>query len=135
MTDIEKFRSDIKRIIKHERAENGGRYNAQKACEQAAALLETNARGLGELPHSIAAYWIKEYIVSSDTPGEEPTGEHIDKLAAMMSFLDGSTEDGDLLSARDWQEIGLLTGYEAESLPIEVLTGLMTILVDKKAVR
>jgi hypothetical protein len=134
MTDIEKFRSDIQRIIKHERAENGGRYNAQKACEQAAALLENNARGLGELPHSIADYWIKTYILPSDSPGEEPTGEHIDKLAAMMSFLDGSTEDGDVLSARDWKEIGLLTGYEAESLPIEVLSELMTILVDRKAV-
>ena len=134
MTDIEKFRSDIQRIMKHERAENGGRYNARHACEQAADLLRTNAQGLGELPGSLASYWLSTYIDCSSTPGDEPTQEHIDKLGAMMSFLECSTEDGDLLSNADWKEIGRLTGYEAEDIPIDVLSGLMTILVDRRAV-
>lgn len=134
MTDIEKFRSDIRRIAKRVRAENGGRYDASRACRQAAELFENSARIPGELPRSIAGYWLTAYIDNSGTPGDEPTDEHIDKLGALMSFLDGSTEDGDLLSDDDWQEIGRLTGYEAEDLPIDILSGLMTILVDRKAV-
>jgi hypothetical protein len=134
MTEIEKFRSDVQRIVKRERAENAGRYNASRACRQTADLFESNARVPGSLPHSIADYWLTAYIHTSDTPDEEPTNEHIDKLGAMMSFLEGNTEDEELLSDDDWTEIGKLTGYEAEDLPIEILSRLMTILVDKKAV-
>jgi hypothetical protein len=134
MTDIEKFRSDVQRIMKRERAENGGRYDASRTCRQAAELLKNNAGIPGELPGSIADYWLETYIYNSASPEKEPTSEHIDKLSAMMSFLSGSEEDGDLLSDKDWKEIGQLTGYEAEDLPIETLSSLMTILVERKAV-
>jgi hypothetical protein len=135
MTDIEKFRSDIQRIIKKERAENGGRYDAPRVCRQAAELLVRSTCIPGGLPRSIADYWLSEYIKNSDSPSDEPTSTHTDKLCAMMSFLNGNTEYGDLFSDNDWAEIGELTGYEAENLPIEVLSSLMTILVDRKAVR
>lgn len=134
MTDIEKFRSDIQRIVKRERADNGGRYNAHHACEQASKLLENEVRDLGELPGALAYYWMTTYIDTSAAPDIEPTPEHVDKLGAILAFLEGSTEDGDLLSQDDWMEIGRLTGYEAEDLPIDILTSLMTILVDRKAV-
>ncbi|MCK9169305.1 MAG: hypothetical protein M0P01_02705 [Treponema sp.] len=134
MTDIEKFRSDIHRIIKRERIQNGGRYDAAHVCRQAADLLVRSVRIQGELPRSIADYWLSQYIETSVSAEKEPTDIHIDKLGAMMSFLSGSAEDGDLLSDDDWTEIGRLTGYEAEDLPIEVLSALMTILVDRKAV-
>ncbi|MFA6855769.1 MAG: hypothetical protein WCR31_01040 [Treponema sp.] len=133
MTDIEKFRSDIQRIVKRERNQNGGRYDAVHASRQAAELLVRNARLPGALPRSIADYWLSQYIQNSISPENEPTDIHTDKLGAMMSFLNGSTEDGDLLSDDDWIEIGQLTGCEAEDLPIEVLSALMTILVDRKA--
>lgn len=133
MTDIEKFRSDIRRMQKYERAANGGRYNAAKVCADAAAAFERELNGLGELPHSVTEYWIHTYIENSADAANEPSDANIDKLGAMLSFLDGNTEDGELLSKSDWKELGRLTGFEAEDLPIDILSSLMTILVDHGA--
>jgi hypothetical protein len=134
MTDIEKFRSDVQRIVKRERAENGGRYDPERACGQAVRLLETTVRLPGDLPRSAADYWLSAYIAHSASPADEPTAEHIDKLTAIAAFLCGNEDECGALSDSDWKELGRLTGYEAEELPLDVLSSLMTMLVDRKAV-
>ena len=42
MNSIEKFVSDIGRIRKIDRAENGGRYDGVRACKKIAELFEAN---------------------------------------------------------------------------------------------
>jgi hypothetical protein len=135
MTDPEKLCSDINRIKKHERAQNGGRYNALRVCEKAASLFENERRNFSALPASMAEFWMSTYIRASVQPDEEPSDENIDKLAAMLSFLDGDSSGCDCLTETDWTQLGQLVNYEAEELPIETLSNLMTIIVDKKVIK
>jgi len=133
MTYTEKFLSDIARAAKRERAENAGRYDAKKTCEKIARSLENAIRDLGDLPRSVADYWLAEYIDSSSDIENEPTREHAEKLAAMLSFLRGEG-DTSSLSPRDWKNLASLVQDEAETLPIESLSSLMASLVEQKAV-
>jgi hypothetical protein len=136
MNDSQKFYADVRRLMKYERAQNGGRYNAKAVCTKIASLFASSNTGLGSLPDSIADYWTKTYIDSSIKPDSEPTEENLDRLAAMQTFLDGTADETtDILSAQDWQELGDMVNYEAEDLPLDVLSTLMTILVDKKALQ
>lgn len=133
MADLRKFYADVQRIQKHTRAQCGS-YNAEKVVSQVITLFESNARGLGELPQSISEYWKKTYIDASTVPETEPSMQNIDWLACVLSFLDGELEGDQDLSKKDWKELSTLISYEAEDLPIDVLSSLMTILVEKKAI-
>ena len=133
MTYTEKFLSDIMRAAKRERAENGARYDAKKTCEKIACSLENAIRGLGDLPRSVGDYWLVEYIDPSSETENEPTREHAEKLAAMLSFLRGEG-DTTSLSPGDWKNLASLVQDEAETLPIESLSSLMSSLVEQKAV-
>jgi len=133
MTYTEKFLSDIARAAKRERAESGGRYDAKKTCEKIARSFENAIRTLGDLPHAVADYWLSEYIDSSCDAENEPTREHAEKLAAMLSFLLGEGDTSSLVPA-DWKNLAELVQDEAETLPIESLSSLMASLVEQKAV-
>lgn len=133
MTYTEKFLSDIARAAKRERAENGSRYDAKKTCERIARSLENAIRGLGGLPRAVGDYWLTEYIDSSSDAENEPTREHAEKLGAMLSFLRGE-DDTASLSPDDWKNLAELVQNEAETLPIESLSSLMSSLVEQKAV-
>ena len=133
MTYTEKFLSDIARAAKRERAENAGRYDAKKTCEKIARSLENAIRDLGDLPRAAGDYWLTEYIDSSSDIENEPTREHAEKLAAILSFLRGEG-DTSSLSPRDWKNLASLVQDEAETLPIESLSSLMASLVEQKAV-
>lgn len=139
MTDIQKFFADVERIRKHNRADNNGNYDARKACTQISSLFESNNPGLGELPSSFVNYWLNTFIEPVFNSGDakaienEPTQEHLDKLAAMQSIIDGQKDFTDTLSNDDWKELCSLTNLEAEDLPMDVLESMMTLFVDKKA--
>ena len=133
MTYTEKFLSDIARAAKRERAENGRSYDAKKTCEKIAYSFENAIRDLGGLPRAVGDYWLSEYIDPSSDAENEPTKEHAEKLAAMLSFLRGE-DDTASLSPDDWKNLAELVQDEAETLPIESLSSLMSSLVEQKAV-
>ena len=64
---------------------------------------------------------------------EEPTQDHIAKLAAFQSILEGSAEFTECLTQEDWKELCSLTNMEAEDIPIETLNDMMMIFVDRQA--
>ncbi len=131
MTLIEKFRTDINRTIKHERAENNGRYNSSKACDSIQKLFERNCVVPGSISRAIAFYWCDEYIDHSNAPENEPTEAHIDKLCALLSFLNDADEGEEILSDNDLEEINNAIDDEAETMPLEQLQSLMGKLVDR----
>lgn len=131
MTLVEKFRSDINRTIKHERAENNGRYNASRVCDSIQKLFERNAAVPGGVSRAIAFYWRDEYIDHSETPENEPTEEHTDKICAFLSFLNGADEGEEILSEGDLEEINDAVNDEAETMPLEQLQSLMGKLVER----
>lgn len=134
MTDIAKFLSDVEKIKKHDRHEHNNQNDYNRLSDQIARVFEKSSTCPATLSNAIFDYWEKEYIWNSADLSEEPTAEHLGKLGAFLSFLDNSDEDAELISDDDWKNIAELVNFEAEDLPIDVLTDLMKVLVDKGAI-
>ncbi|MGP1587084.1 MAG: hypothetical protein ACTTHG_01935 [Treponemataceae bacterium] len=133
MTNIDKFYADIQRIKKHYRAENGY-YSGMEVCKQITDLFVSYNKDLGGLPYSIGEYWISNYIEKSKDIQNEPCDQNLDWLISILCFLNGKLEATQSLPKKDWKAIQEFINYEAETLPIGVLTDLMSILVEKKAI-
>ncbi|MGI5174424.1 hypothetical protein H0R92_12615 [Treponema sp. OMZ 840] len=133
MDDIQKLYSDIKRIIKHDRAHNDGMYNGERASKAVADYFSSLYRELGNLPAEIAGYWLKRCIFSSQNPETEPSEKSISWLLNAADILNGTyTGENDTdFSQSDWKELREIINYEAEQLPIDTLTELMSILMSK----
>ncbi len=132
MADLRKFYADIQRIQKHTRAKYSA-HNSAAVTSQVADLFESYTRGLGNLPLSILEYWKKTYIEGSSSPDAEPREANIDWLAVVLNFLDGELEGDQDIPLKDWKELATLINYEAEDIPIDVLSTMMSTLVEKKA--
>ena len=135
MTEVQKFHSDIRRSIKHNRTEKSGHYSVQEACEDIIHLFshECEYTVPPSLAASVAEYWKKEYIDGSDGTNIECVQDNIGKLGAMLAFLEGSEEDSELLTQKDWSTLADLVNCEAEDMAVEVLQTLMNILISKNA--
>ena len=130
MTDIQKFSSDVKKIIKMNRFQDGS-LNLEDTCEKIIQQFERASSVPASLSGSVASYWKTTYIDTSNKQENEPTQEHLDVLCGFLSFLENSDENFDLISNSDWEELSELVNCEAETLPIEILQQLMSILVEK----
>lgn len=140
MDNIQKFYTDIQRIIKHDRADNGGAYDGLRASKSVSKYFIALQRDVGNLPHSIAEYWEQTYILPSSKLDSEPTMPHITWLAAALLLLNDSfkekanSDEKTVFSKKDWEELCNLVNYEAGELPLEVLTSLMSIFTEHKVV-
>ena len=133
MTDIGKFLSDIQRINKHDRQNHSGNPDYNRIFRDLNSLFLRSTSCPADLARSVFEYWENEYIFNSQNQKEEPSEENSQKLAAMLAFLEDSDEFQNLLTQKDWQELGDLVNYEAEDLPVDVLQSLMRVLVEKGA--
>ncbi len=133
MNEIEKFRADVRRAIKHERNENSGSYDGLRASKKITEFFCRSAGSLQSLASSIAEYWLEDKVGSTGDYKTEPTQENVDWLAAALSFLQKDLDECGCLTGSDWQKLGELVNYEAEDLPIEELSALMSMLLEKKA--
>ena len=133
MTDINKFLSDVEKIQKHDRQNNGGKSNYDRVKGDLRRLFERNAAAVGELADSVFEYWENEYIYRSADLAWEPNEDNRNRLAAYLAFLENSDEYQDLISDDDWNELGRLVNFEAEDLDVDVLQDLMKILASKGA--
>ena len=133
MTDIGKFLSDIQRIKKHDRQNNGGNPDYNRIFRDLNSLFLRSTSCPADLARSVFEYWENEYIFNSKNQKEEPSEENSQKLAAMLAFLEDSDEFQSVLTQKDWQELRDLVNYEAEDLPVDVLQSLMRVLVEKGA--
>ena len=133
MTDIGKFLSNIQRIKKHDRQNNSGNPDYNRIFRELNSLFLSSTSCPADLARSVFEYWENEYIFNSQNQKEEPSEENSQKLAAMLAFLEDSDEFQNVLTQKDWQELGDLVNYEAEDLPVDVLQSLMRVLVEKGA--
>ena len=132
MTNTDKFLADIKRIIKRNRGSDAV-YDGMECSRQVAQLFCSYYKDLGDLPNSISEYWLNTYIVTSDEISEEPNREHQDWLADALEFLAGEEGEFKSITQRDWLALRDLINYEAEELPVEVLSSLMGLLLERGA--
>lgn len=131
MTNIQKFFADTARIIKHDRADNNGNYDGIRCSKRVVALFESNLSHLPEVARSLGDYWFSTYIQSSSEKNSEPTQEHLDWLANILSLFDGELEENHTFTKEDWQEIRDTINYEAENLPLDFLSSIMNILLEQ----
>ena len=134
MTDIQKFLSDIQRIKKHERLDNGGRYDGKRVCTQISALFERNNRNVENLAREIGDYWLNTYVLASENPNEEPLQVNMDRITAFQSFLDGESEaDFSILTGDDWETLRDFVNFEAEEIDLNTLQAMMSIILERGA--
>ena len=133
MNLIEKFKSDVQRAIKHNRADNNGRYDAAKACEYIQNLFVRNCIVSDGIGRAMAFYWRDTYIDRSADFASEPSEENIEKLCGILSFLNGADEGEEGRSDAGGQELSNAIDDGADRMPLEQLQNLMGKLVERGA--
>ena len=134
MTSIDKFLSDIQKTIKFDRANNGGHYDAKRACTQIAKLFANNNRNLGSLALSLSDYWLNTYILGSEDLANEPSEQNIERIKAFQSFADNE-EDADfsVLTSDDWETLRDFVDDVAEDLDLDSLQSMMNLILQNGA--
>lgn len=134
MNSIDKFLSDLQKTIKYDRANNGGHYDANRACTQIAKLFANNNRHIDSLARSISDYWLNTYILSSSDLEKEPSEENIERIKAFQSFVDNDEEaDFSVLTADDWETLRDFVDDEAENLDLDILQNMMNLILQNGA--
>ncbi|WP_294428417.1 hypothetical protein [uncultured Treponema sp.] len=134
MTTIDKFLSDIQKTIKYDRANNGGHYDAKRACTQIAKLFANNNKNQGSLAVSISDYWLNTYILSSEDLANEPSEENINRIKAFQNFVDNAEdEDFSVLTDDDWETLRDFVDDEAETLDLDSLQNMMNLILQNDA--
>ena len=133
MNVIGKFISDVEKLKKYDRQNNGYEPDYDRFAKDLRKLFERSTSCPGLLPGAVFEYWENEYVFNSQNRKEEPSAENAAKLGAFLSFLESSDEDQELITENDWKELGDMVSYESEDLPINTLQSLMMILVSKGA--
>ncbi len=138
MDIIEKFYADVRRIIKFDRANNAN-YDGIRASKAVGALFVNQNRDITELANSIVDYWQNTYILNSSNSQTEPSENSITWIAAAYALLDGdfensaSDEEKAIFTQDDWKELCSLVNYEAQDLPLDLLTSLMSSFTEHNA--
>jgi len=134
MSNISKFYTDVQRIIKHDRADHAGKYDGMRASMAVAKLFGQKTTGFAELPQTITNSWLSPYINKSQNIQAEPSEKHLDWLAKAFALLMGEFENDMNFSTTDWKELASMTDCEAEDLPLDVLSYLMSLFVSHKII-
>lgn len=132
MDTIQKFYTDIRKAVKYGRTE-GGSYQTDTICKDIADRFVSLFADLGSLPESIADYWLQNKILKSAQIENEPSEQNLLWLITAADILNGSYTDeaDDGFTEQDWKELCGLVTAEAENLPIDVLTDLMSFFMSK----
>ena len=130
MNSIEKFISDIEKIKKHDRANNGGHYDGRRAGEQIAKLFENNNRNAEGVARQISGYWLETYVMQSSDLQNEPSEQNIARIRAFQAFLDSDdTEDFSILTSDDWETLRDFVNFEADTLDLDSLQNMMSMIL------
>ena len=132
MNDIQKFQADIKRIIKHDRADNGGIYDGFRASKAVAGLFISSNKDCQGLAQSISELWLAK-VTASAKPDEEPSEQNLSWLYDVQEFIDGTLGAETVLTKDDFVELRDLINYEGEDLPVDMLTTMMNTIMDHDA--
>ncbi|MGL4982842.1 MAG: hypothetical protein ACRC4W_08335 [Treponemataceae bacterium] len=135
MIAVQRFQVDVKRALKKEWAKE----NSQ-ARERAKAVAEVFCfylRNMHVIAQSLVDYWMSEYIEGSSNPEGQPTEQSIVWLENMIYLFTEQIDQTninilDTFSTKDWQEVHSLINAEAETLPIQTITFIMSIIVERK---
>lgn len=126
MTDIDKFYSDADRLAKHSGYDEVGK-NAFAAGLIRKFLSITGA--YGTISEELAGYWNNKYATQLDTI--ESRKEATTWFASVIALLSGAFESDMDFSDNDWEEIQETISAEADTLDINTLTRILSVIVDR----
>jgi hypothetical protein len=127
MTDIDKFLLDADRLVA--RASASGTTDAKRLAADLSNAFRSWTRDYGEIGESLAAYWVDEY---SDTlRSTEGRTNAVTWFGSVLALLSGCFEDGMDFPDRDWEEIRDTVSSEADSLDMEIISSIMTVIVER----
>ena len=126
MNNTQKFSSDIERIKKRNR--DGESFNLAGALKDIESLFVGQNQQCKGLAISLFDWWKNEF-----TRGPELEDAALEKLSAIFAFVNGEEDDCEALSADDWKRIKDEVGYEAENLPLDLLSAMMKTVVERGA--
>lgn len=98
---------------------------------EAAALLEREALGLGDLPREVALYWLNTSNLNECAKDDGIPEASLERLLLMHEFLTGGNPE--TFSKEDWVEISGMVNDNSESLDIRTLTAMMSTLLEHGA--
>ena len=133
MDNNSKFYADIQRILKYDRANNNGNFNPERACKEIGNRFASSCKNFGALPEGISQYWLENKVLSSSDISQEPTEDTINWILDADDFLSAEKDKTYCFSKTDWEEIRELVNAEACDLDINLLSDLMSIIVENGA--
>ncbi|NLM01072.1 MAG: hypothetical protein GX220_06445 [Treponema sp.] len=131
MNDIRKFYADVQRIVKYDRSNHGGNYDGMRSSRAVADLFVKESADMKNVALDLADFWFEKYIMTSNEKQNEPTDSHVDWLAGVLSFFDGQDDYAEAVPQEDWKEVCNAIKYEAQDIPLELLSTMMNLLLEK----
>lgn len=127
MTDTDKFNSDLDRLLS--RAAAPGAMTPGALAREMSRLFQINARDFGNLGEALSDYWTERYGPSLAQP--EMRKPAADWLVHVYCLLSGCFEPAMDFPDDDWESIREIVSAEADDLDIQVLTEILTVIVDR----
>ncbi len=125
MTNLDKFYSDMQKAV--------GLHSRDGNWKTLAGDLERNFlswnRSHGVLAENLLTFWSERYGRFLDSEEERVTA--VDRLGALMALLDGGFDDSHTFADTDWDEIREIVSAEAETMDMDTLTNIMSVIVSR----
>ncbi|HHU36034.1 MAG TPA: hypothetical protein GXZ47_02270 [Treponema sp.] len=125
MTNLDKFYSDAERTTA--RFIRDGKEQALSA-ELQRSFLEWN-RSSEILAKALAGFWHQNFGLNLTTDDKRAIA--LQSLLALMALINGEFDDTMDFPDKAWEEIREIVSAEAESLDMETLTEIMTVIVSR----
>jgi hypothetical protein len=127
MTDIDKFFSDADRLVA--RASIPGSTAAGKLGSELSRLFLVWTRDFGTLGAAFADYWTGKYANKLNTEHDRKAA--CEWFAAAVALLSGCFTPEMDFPDEDWAEIRDIISAEAETLDMDLVMSIMTVIVDR----
>ena len=102
-------------------------------CKEIGNRFASSYKNFGALPEGISQYWLENKVLSSSDISQEPTEDTINWILDADDFLSAEKDKTYCFSKTDWEEIRELVNAEACDLDINLLSDLMSIIVENGA--
>lgn len=131
MTDIDKFHSDADRIASRAAKDEarGGLPYEREFCEGISRLFLSWTRDYAGVGDSLAEYWKARHGTSAATA--EGRAAAIEWFGNALALLSGSFPKDADFSDEDWEEIRETVSAEAETLDLDIVTSILSVVVER----
>lgn len=125
MTNLDKFYSDMQKTV----GLHGRDGNTDALAKELERTFLVWNKSHGTLAENLLAFWGERYGRFLDT--EEARMTAVERLGALMALLGGDFDETHKFPEADWDEIRDIVSAEAETMNMDTLTGIMSVIVSR----